>query len=98
MRIGALALVGLLLSAQRDAGWQPLFDGTLTNWQPSKFNAEGAVKVEDGRIVLDTGKSMTGITWAGAALPTTNYENALQAMRVEGRDFFAGVTFPVGDS
>ena len=82
-----------------DAGGQPLFDGkTLTGWQPSKFSAEGAVRVEDGRIVLDTGKSMTGITWAGAALPTTNYEIALQAMRVEGRDFFAGVTFPVDGS
>ena len=81
------------------AGWQPLFDGkTLTSWQPSKFNAEGAVTVQDGRIVLDTGKNMTGITWAGATLPTTNYEIALQAMRVEGSDFFAGVTFPVGDS
>jgi hypothetical protein len=81
------------------AEWQPLFDGkTLAGWQPAKFTAEGAVKVEDGRIVLDTGRSMTGITWAGAALPTTNYEIALQAMRVEGSDFFAGVTFPVGDA
>ena len=80
-------------------GWQPLFDGkTLAGWKPSTFNAEGAVKVEDGRIVLETGKNMTGITWAGAPLPKTNYEIALQAMRVEGKDFFAGVTFPVGDS
>ena len=79
--------------------WQPLFDGkTLTSWQPSTFSEEGAVKVEDGRIVLDTGKPMTGITWAGATLPTANYEIALEAMRVEGRDFFAGITFPVGDS
>jgi hypothetical protein len=81
------------------AEWQPLFDGkTLTGWQPSKLTAEGAVRVEDGRIVLDTGKSMTGITWAGAPLPATNYEIALDAMRVDGHDFFAGVTFPVGDS
>jgi hypothetical protein len=80
-------------------GWQPLFDGkTLTNWQPAKLTAQGAVKVDDGRIVLETGRSMTGITWAGPALPTTNYEIALQAMRVEGSDFFAGVTFPVDDS
>jgi hypothetical protein len=80
-------------------GWQPLFDGkTLTNWQPTKFSAEGAVKVEDGRLVLETGRSMTGITWTGPALPKTNYEIALQAMRVEGSDFFAGVTFPVDDS
>ena len=32
------------------------------------------------------------------ALPTTSYEVALQAMRVEGSDFFAGITFPVGGS
>jgi hypothetical protein len=82
-----------------DAEWQPLFDGkTLGNWRPTKFTADGAVKVEDGRIVLDTGRSMTGITWGGAVLPATNYEIALQAMRIEGSDFFAGVTFPVDNS
>jgi hypothetical protein len=98
--IGALLLaLGAQTPQPADAAWQALFDGqTLTGWQPSKFSAEGAVKVEDGRIVLDTGKSMTGITWAGAPLPATNYEIALQAMRVEGRDFFAGVTFPVDGS
>ena len=102
----SLLAVGALTAAERpqtakpaDAGRQPLFDGqTLTGWQPSKFSAQGTVTVEDGRMVLGTGKSMTGITWAGAPLPTTNYEITLQAMRVEGRDFFAGVTFPVDDS
>ena len=80
-------------------GWQPLFDGkTLTNWAPTKFTAEGPVTIEDGRIILSTGRSITGITWAGPELPKTNYELALQAMRVEGSDFFAGVTFPVADS
>jgi hypothetical protein len=95
----SLLTVGALAAQPADGGWQPLFDGkTLTGWQPSTFSAEGAVKVEEGRMVLDTGKSMTGITWAGAPLPATNYEIALQAMRVEGRDFFAGVTFPVNGS
>ena len=99
MRITALALGAFLLSAQPDGAWQPLFDGTtLSNWQPSRFNAERAVTVEDGRILLETGKSMTGITWAGETLPATHYEIALQAMRVEGRDFFAGITFPVDGS
>jgi Domain of Unknown Function (DUF1080) len=80
-------------------GWQPLFDGkTLNNWHATKFTGEGGVKVENGQIVLETGKSLTGITWSGPELPTTNYELALQAMRVEGGDFFAGVTFPVADS
>jgi hypothetical protein len=99
LAVAALAGAPPQTAKPADAGWQPLFDGkTLTSWQPSKFSAEGAVKVDDGRIVLDTGRSMTGITWAGAPLPATNYEIALQAMRVEGNDFFAGVTFPVDDS
>ena len=83
----------------QEAGWQPLFDGkTLTNWQSTKFGGEGTVKVENGQIVLPAGRTLTGITWSGPELPATNYEIALQAMRVEGRDFFAGITFPVADS
>jgi len=55
--------------------------------------------VEDGQIILSTGGGdLTGITWTGAPLPKTNYELALQAKRVEGNDFFAGITFPVADS
>ena len=90
-----------MVSAQgtRPTDWQSLFDGkTLGNWQASKFGGDGSVKVENGEIALETGKPFTGITWAGPELPKTNYELTLQARRVEGRDFFAGVTFPVGDS
>jgi hypothetical protein len=82
-----------------DQVWQPLFDGkTLNNWQSTKFVGEGAVTVENGQIILDAGRNLTGINWIGPGVPTTNYEIALQAMRVEGSDFFAGVTFPVADS
>ncbi len=102
MLVGALvfgASGSAAVTQNRDAAWQPLFDGkTLANWAPTKFGGEGAVKVENGQIVIETGKSLTGITWAGGELPKTNYEIALQAMRVEGHDFFAGITFPVADS
>jgi hypothetical protein len=101
----SLLLASASISAQTQAarpdepGWEPLFDGkSLTNWESTKFSGEGAVKVENGQIVLDAGRTLTGINWIGRELPTTNYELAFQAMRVEGRDFFAGVTFPVGDS
>ncbi|MEN3339885.1 MAG: hypothetical protein V7647_3561 [Acidobacteriota bacterium] len=98
-----LGSVPVLAQAQAakpaEPGWQVLFDGkTLTNWQITKFSGEGAVAVENGEIVMAAGRPLTGITWAGPELPTTNYEITLQAMRVEGRDFFAGVTFPVADS
>jgi hypothetical protein len=93
-----LAADGAQAGKGSEPAWQPLFDGTLTNWKPTKFIGEAAVKAENGQIVLEAGNPLTGITWTGPALPTTSYEIALQAMRVEGRDFFAAVTFPVDDS
>ena len=98
--LGALAVFGSgSQQAPQQTGWQPLFDGkTLTNWQSTKFGGEGAVKVENGQMVLEAGRTLSGVTWNGPELPKTNYEIALQAMRVEGRDFFAGITFPVADS
>jgi hypothetical protein len=96
----ALAILGSSSpQVPQQSGWQPLFDGkTLTNWQPTKFGGEGAIKVENGQMVLEAGRTLSGVTWTGPELPKTNYEITLQAMRVEGRDFFAGITFPVADS
>jgi len=59
------------------------------------FAGHGTVRVEEGKIILDTGH-MTGITWTND-LPRMNYEVSLDAMRVEGSDFFCGLTFPVGN-
>ena len=57
------------------------------------------MKVEDGAIVMELGQDMTGITWAGKEPPPkTNYEIALEAARLDGSDFFCGLTFPVDDS
>ena len=87
------------LAQAQESSWQSLFDGkTIGNWQSTKFGGEGAIRVENGQMVLEAGRTLTGITWTGPELPATNYELALQAMRVEGRDFFAGITFPVADS
>jgi hypothetical protein len=75
-----------------------LFDGkTLAGWKKTEFGGEGDVDVEDGRIVMRAGNPMTGITWTGA-YPRMDYELSLEAMRVDGSDFFCGLTFPVGDS
>ncbi len=101
--LATLLLVGAgtpaLPQTPTPAAGEALFDGkTLANWQPSKFYGQGTVAIEDGAIILGSGKDLTGVTWSGPALPTTNYELTLQARRLEGRDFFAGITFPVGDS
>ena len=76
-----------------------LFDGkSLTGWQIAKFGGEGEVRVEEGKLILEMGSDMTGVTVAeGTTLPTVDYEVSLEAMRLDGSDFFCGLTFPVGD-
>ena len=83
-------------SSSTNAPWKELFDGkTLTGWKVSDFAGTGEVTTKDGRITLETGQT-TGITWTNANdLPHMNYEISLEAMRVEGSDFFCGLTFPV---
>jgi len=77
--------------------WIALFDGTsLKQWRQTEFSGRGEVVVKDGMIVIGMGRT-TGITWTGE-FPRTGYEIRFEAARLEGKDFFAGITFPVGDS
>jgi hypothetical protein len=77
------------------AGATQLFDGkTLSGWRVSDFAGKGPVRVEDGKLILEMG-TMTGVTYTND-VPTMNYEIGVEAMRVDGSDFFCGLTFPVG--
>ncbi len=77
-------------------GWKSLFDGkTLKGWK--QCGDEGKVQVKDGAIVIEPGNPMSGVTWTGD-LPKMDYELTLEGKRVEGNDFYATTTFPVGDS
>ncbi|MEX0586359.1 MAG: DUF1080 domain-containing protein [Pirellulales bacterium] len=72
-----------------------LFDGrTLDGWRDSGFSAQGRAEVKDGSIVINTGETCSGVTWT-KDFPTTDYELRIEAKRVDGQDFFCGVTFPV---
>jgi len=74
-----------------------LFDGkTLGQWKATDFGGQGEVSIKDGAIHMAMGSYMTGITWTGPVV-RTSYEITLEAMRVDGTDFFCGLTFPVGD-
>jgi hypothetical protein len=81
-------------------GWRPLFDGkTLYGWQVTDFVAHGIVTCDSGLIVIDSGATLTGINWTNTNdLPRMDYELALDAMRLDGSDFFCALTFPVADS
>jgi hypothetical protein len=105
---GAALLAPGLLAAQAArpatapaaAAWRSLFDGkSLVGWKESDFFGAGKVTVEKGVITIGSG-ALTGINWGPSPLPfpTSNYEVLIEAARLKGTDFFAGITFPVGDS
>lgn len=94
----ALAVVPAVAQDANNGLGTPLFDGkSLNGWKETDFAARGPVEVKDGRILLGMGEYLTGITFEGRP-PRQNYEISLEAMRVEGSDFFCGLTFPVGES
>ena len=78
--------------------WQPLFDGkTLNGWRETPFAGHGGANVENGALVMNAGAALSGVNYTNA-MPQMNYEISLEARRVEGSDFFCGITFPVGDT
>jgi len=88
----------LPLPAAEDEKWQPLFDGkTLTGWKITQFGGQGEVNIEDGQLVMEMGTPLSGVTYTGE-FPKQDFEISLEAMRMEGTDFFCGLTFPVRDS
>ena len=78
-----------------------LFDGkSLGKWKVAEkhmFEDHGKVCVKDGVLCLERGDPATGIKWTGK-MPKIDYEISLEARRVDGHDFFCGLTFPINES
>lgn len=70
----------------------------MNHWVVTDFAGHGDVGVTNGEIKIDMGADLSGITWTNGTLPRTNYEISLEAMKIDGGDFFCGLTFPVADS
>ncbi len=99
---GVLALmcaISPLAAEEAPAKPKQLFDGkTLSGWRVvDKFDFEkhGKVEVVEGEMVLGKGTPASGVAYT-KKLPRTNYELSLDARRIDGDDFFCGLTFPVG--
>ncbi|MFH1965722.1 MAG: DUF1080 domain-containing protein [Acidobacteriota bacterium] len=79
-------------------GWMNLFDGnTLEGWEETNFGGQGKISVSDGAIILNWGAVLTGITWK-REFPVADYEIYLEAMKIQGNDFFCALTFPIEDT
>jgi hypothetical protein len=91
-------MAALLLPLGQTGEWLPMFDGkSMQGWTETGFTGRGEVRVENSTLVLGAGLPMTGVNWT-AAFPRSDYEVRFEAIRLQGNDFFASLTFPVGDS
>ena len=99
-----LAICGGSLFAEdgKDA-WISLFDGeTLGCWEGGGEAGSVDPRVEDGCLVIGMGAMSSGVKFvpdrAPEPFPATDYEIEYIAERRMGNDFFAAMTFPVGES
>src|SRR3954471_9957869 len=78
--------------------WKSLFNGKdLQGWEVNTFGGAGEVKVEEGKLMLGAGVALTGVRRT-TDLFKSNYEVEVQALKLDGDDFFAAITFPVKDA
>lgn len=77
-----------------------LLTAGLAGWfVPNRFDFEdrGDVSIKDGVVRLGKGEPATGISYRGA-LPPDHYKLSWEARRIDGSDFFCGLTFPIRGS
>lgn len=77
-----------LMGAEMQKSWDEVAYG---NAEMVRWETEGA---EDTCLSFDMGAELIGARWTGA-LPKVPYELELEARRMNGSDFFCGLTFPV---
>lgn len=72
-----------------------LFNGKdLAGWKITDFGGQGETEIKDGQIIAHEGAILTGVQYTNS-VPTNNYVLTLEAMKIEGDDFFCALTFPV---
>ncbi len=84
-------------SKSADQNTISLFDGkNLAKWKKTAFGGEGDVFVnENSELEFGFGAVITGVNWGEKPPATSNFEISLEAMKLDGNDFFVALTFPV---
>lgn len=85
-------------SGSKPQAWRLLEAPLLQHWQSAGIEGEGNITIAANEITLGPGQPMTGVrlgAWSDLKLPLIDYAIEFEAMRVDGQDFFASITFPV---
>lgn len=91
--------------------WVDVFNGKdLTGWAITDYAGVGDIEVDQkfkgtkatkGKaapaLMIPMGEFLSGVTYTNP-VPRTRYEVEMEVMKVDGNDFFCGLTFPVGET
>lgn len=92
----------------KGTNWVEMFDGkTLTGWIALELGGSGPTEIEEDFKVegmtnavtvirINRGDMLSGMAWTNGPV-RMNYELEWEAMRVDGNDFFASMSFPIRD-
>ena len=78
--------------------WDLLAADQLVHWKSADMPDAGKAEVRDGEAVMEPGGPISGLrydNWQAGHFPVRDYTISYEAMRVDGGDFFASITFPV---
>ncbi len=79
--------------------WHTLLDGkSLSGWQRLDFEGSGGrIEASNNSILFSRGNPLTAMVVSDRSLmpPAEEYEIILRARKMDGRDFFCALTFPV---
>jgi hypothetical protein len=93
-----ILFLSVIITHSQKISAQVLFNGiSLEGWEPIDFTGHGSISILDSCVLINKGLGISGIKWK-KDFPKTNYEVSLEAKRIDGEDFFCGVTFPVKES
>jgi hypothetical protein len=88
-------------TAPQPRSWDLLSPAHLPFWSAAEIERTGEVTIAESMLRLRAGAPMTAVrytAWQQSGLPTSGYEVTFEARRLDGSDFFAALTFPVGQS
>ena len=97
-------------TAFEGTNWVTMFDGkSMTGWMPLELGGSGPAEFEADFVPdktpdakptpirrVNRGDMLSGMAWTNGPV-RMNYEIEWEAMRVDGNDFFAAMSFPVKD-
>lgn len=75
-----------------------LKEQSITSWKEADYAGRGQVTFNNDELEILMGEQLSGVTWKEKLPSRIDYQIEFQAMKVDGSDFFCGLTFPYKDA